>query len=157
MRAPAFCSIVLGLSLLDACKSKDAPPGVTTSAPAPTPSPSAAPVRAPVVAPFIVTLEKPASAEKRMVTLSLVIDSAAGFGGQTTLSVSLPDGVKLVEGKPREVLPSLAPGKTAREFKLSPASKLSSDKPARFVVEGQDPAGAFGARAERVYPDPAKP
>jgi len=122
----------------------------TLSVAPPAPEPTRPPE--PVTAPFTVMLQAPDKAAKGPVELSIDIDSQKGFAGETEISVQLPKTAKLVSGMANEKLQSLPQGKTTRTFKVT-SPKLSADDPVRIVVEGRDPKGTFGARAERVYPE----
>jgi hypothetical protein len=134
---------------------KDSASRPVAAEPVPSATPPAAePTRPaePVTAPFTVMLQAPDKAVKGPVELSIDIDSQKGFAGETEISVQLPKAAKLVSGAANEKLQSLPQGKTTRTFKIT-APKLSAADPVRIIVEGRDPKGTFGARAERVYPE----
>jgi len=143
------------LGYLASCNQrKDSASKPVAAEPAPSTTPAPEPTRPPepVTAPFTVMLQAPDKAVKGPVELSIDIDSQKGFAGETEISVQLPKAAKLVSGAANEKLQSLPQGKTTRTFKIT-APKLSADDPVRIVVEGRDPKGTFGARAERVYPE----
>jgi hypothetical protein len=156
MRLPRALFVVLPLiGCLAACNQRKDSAGKPVAAePAPSATPAAEPTRPPepVTAPFTVMLQAPDKTAKGPVELSIDIDSQKGFAGETEISVRLPKGAKLVSGAADEKLQSLPQGKTTRTFKVT-APKLSAADPVRIVVEGRDPKGTFGARAERVYPE----
>jgi hypothetical protein len=114
----------------------------------------APPAPAAVTAPFTVSLTGPPKIPKGTVDLTVDIEAPRAFGGKTTIRVELPQDVKIVgTAKPLETLDGLVAGKTTRSYKLAPASKIDANHPVKISVEGADPAGLFGARADRVYPE----
>lgn len=122
-----------------------------TSLASPAPAP---PAPAPITAPFTVSLTGPPKIPKGTVELTLDIEAHQAFGGKTTIRVELPEGVKVVgTANLGETLDGLVAGKTTRSYKLAPASKIDPNHPVKISVEGADPAGRFGARADRTYPE----
>lgn len=162
-RLPFTLALSLAAALGVACENggsspTEAPvveaPGASAATPAPAELPVAKPVE--VTAPFLVSLSGPVAVPAAPFEITVVIDSSKGFAGATTLSVELPPGARLVAGEASEKLETLPAGKTERTFKIS-APKLTAEEPVRVVVEGQDPAGQFGARAVRAFPEPGSP
>lgn len=108
-----------------------------------------------VVAPFTVSLQAPVQAKAGKVELTAVIDSPKGFVGDIDVKVELPEGAKLLEGEATENLKELPAGKTTRSFELLLGTAPTEQAPVKVIVEGQDAAKTFGARAERKYPSGA--
>ena len=177
MRSYQLSKLALSAAIavsLPACNSSDAPaPQVANSPVEDPPTPAAVPnepqapsepQKAPPVlehsplasgAPFVVTLKGPPEApEKGEVELTMVIDAAKQMKVPTTIAVTVPKGATLKSGLAQETLSELPAGQTTRTFKVSISSRLSD--PIRVVVDTKDPGGAFGARAERLYPAPAE-
>jgi hypothetical protein len=103
-------------------------------------------------APFVVTLKGPTTPpQSGEVELTMVIDAAKPMKVPTNISVTLPSSAKLTSGQMKETLAELPGGKTTRTFKVSLSGKLTD--PIRVIVDSKDPGGAFGARAERLYPE----
>lgn len=153
-------AMMLALAI-GACSKDDAPPTEQTEPTQQTEQakPSAEPVEEakqpakPVTAPFTVELQAPDKVPARgLVELTAVIDVSKTFEGNTSISVEVPDGAKLVGGEAKEELDGLPQGKTERTFKVNFTKKPNAEEPVKVIVEGQDKAGTFGARAERRYP-----
>ena len=81
-----------------------------------------------------------------------MIEAPKGFEGDIKVSVELPKGAKLLEGEASEDLKELPSGKTTRSFTLLLGKAPTDEDPVKVIVEGQDAAKTFGARAERKYP-----
>ncbi len=156
-RRTRFLFTLPALAMLVACENASAPsdPPVVEPPAASAATPVEAPVAKPVevTAPFLVMMDGPVTVPAGSFELTVTIDSPKGFGGETTVSLQLPAGAKLLGGEASEKLSNLPAGKIERTFKLS-APKLTADEPIKIVVEGQDPSGQFGARAVRAYPEP---
>lgn len=109
-----------------------------------------------VMAPFTLTVDGPEKIEAGQ-PLKVIATIVAGreFKVPTEITVTLPEGVTLKQGKLKETLPDgLQKGKTVREYQVELAAgvELKGDAPVKIKVAGQAPNGAYGAVAEKQYP-----
>lgn len=149
---------------LFACNTNDARAPQVSAAPtplaaAPTPveaNPPAHPVDSAEQAPFVLTLQGPSALpQSGDVEIVALISSTKGFNVPATLSIALPPGARLMAGQESEKLAAIPTGETRRIFKITLTQK--TDTPIRVVIDARDPAGAMGAHAERLFPEPAEP
>lgn len=153
---------------LIACNTNDARAPQVSGTPAhelaaatPTPAPVEAPQPSEHVdtaeqAPFVLTLRGPSTMPKSGdLDLEALISSPKGYNVPATLSIALPAGARLTAGKENEKLTTIPAGETRRIFKVTLVDK--TDEPIRVTIDARDPAGAMGAHAERLFPEPAEP
>jgi hypothetical protein len=121
-----------------------------------TPPEQAHPVDTAEQAPFVLTLRGPSSVPQvGDVQLEALISSPKGFNVPATLSIALPPGARLMSGQENEKLTTIPAGETRRIFKVTLTQK--SETPIKVTIDARDPAGAMGAHAERLFPEPAEP
>jgi hypothetical protein len=135
-----------------------AAPAPVEAAPTPVEAPdhAAHPVDSAEQAPFVLTLQGPSALpQSGDVELVALIASPKGFNVPATLSIALPPGARLMAGQENEKLAAIPTGETRRIFKITLTQK--TDTPIRVVIDARDPAGAMGAHAERLFPEPAEP
>lgn len=103
--------------------------------------------------PFVLSLKGPDTVpDAGEFELTAKIEARVAIATPATLVVTLPGGAKLVSGKDREALPSVAAGETTRTFKFA-VSKM--DGPIKITLDMKDAAGTRGAHAERLFPSTA--
>lgn len=100
--------------------------------------------------PFVLSLKGPETVpDAGEIEIVAKIEARVAIATPATLVVTLPSGAKLVGGKDREALPSVAAGDTIRTFKFQ-VSKM--DGPIKITLDMKDAAGSRGAHAERLFP-----
>lgn len=100
--------------------------------------------------PFVLTLKGPDTVpDAGEIEIVAKIEARVAIATPATLVVTLPGGAKLVGGKDREALPSVAAGETSRTFRFQ-VSKM--DGPIKIALDMKDAAGSRGAHAERLFP-----
>ncbi|MCC6648696.1 MAG: hypothetical protein IT374_24420 [Polyangiaceae bacterium] len=166
MRVSKWFFLPLALSAVG-CVGRDkaeSSPSATPQAAAPTAQPQPTAAEAPpkpagtdleksteAQPPFVLTLKGPDKVpDAGDFEVIAKIDARVALSTPATLVVTLPGGAKLVSGKDREALPSIAAGETLRTFKFS-VTKM--DGPIKIALDMRDPAGARGAHAERIFPE----
>ncbi len=109
-------------------------------------------------APFVLRIETPDKPPEigKVFRIEARIKSAHGLNAPTTITIALPPTATLKKGLEREELGTLASGDTTRVFEFETSEPLTSATPIKVIVDSKDPGGAFGAHAERVYPEPQK-
>lgn len=125
--------------------------------------PAAAPAKAPAEevsmvehspfqVPFTLTLLPVAETDEgRRVELTAVIDAPRATSVPIELSVTLPEGARVVSGLAKESVP-LAGGKTMRKWIVEAPTKLDASRQIKIAADQKGPNGAWGAHAERAYP-----
>ncbi len=87
------------------------------------------------------------------VTVKAVVTAPAALKVPVKLSLKLPTGATLDQGTAAEDL-KMPKGKLSRTFKVKLTKDLTEAAPIKVAATLTDPNGAFGAKAERLYPAP---
>ena len=104
-------------------------------------------------APFVLKLETPATqGQLGIIEVTARIDAPHTVDAPTSIDIHVPKGAELVEGSKREQLANLPGGLTTRTFKINVTKALTPSTPVKVAVHMQHPGGAFGAHAERQFP-----
>lgn len=105
-------------------------------------------------APFVLTLDTPESYDPAgEIEVTARIDAPHGIDAPTAIAVSWPQGVQLLDGEKREQLADLPGGVTSRTFRFKLEAGLKASQPIKVTVDMKHPGGAFGAHAERKFPE----
>lgn len=106
-------------------------------------------------APFVLKLETPASYTGQVGEIEVTARVAVPhtIDAPTSIDITVPKGATLVEGSKREQLANLPGGVLTRTFKLNVTKALTPSTPVKVAVHMKHPGGAFGAHAERQFPE----
>ncbi len=149
---------------IPACNSQsDAPPPqlapATNSEPAPAPEKRDAMAESleqsqlDAAVPFVLTIDVPeAERSGDILTVHAVIDAPRQLNAAASIQLVVPKGASIAEGDETETMAYLPAGRTSRVFKVK--GNVAASDPVRVQVQVKDPQGAFGAYAERVFPEP---
>ncbi len=157
---PLSMVAALATSLV-ACQSKTTEPEPTAPAPKMEAPKNAEPVmrmhdhaETPTSAPFVVKLSKAeGNANPGELLLTATIYVPREFKAPTTIDVELPPGGELLDGETHESFPTLPAGTMIRNYRVKVGQEPTEAIPVKVRVAGASPGGAFGASAERHYPE----
>lgn len=103
--------------------------------------------------PFVLTIDVPEHERSgNTITVHATIDAPRQLNAAASINVVLPKGASIDEGDASETMAYLPAGQTKRVFKVT--GDFDAAKPVKVQVQVKDPNGAFGAYAERVFPEP---
>ncbi len=133
-------------------EARSAPPSVAPTAEAAEPTSEAA--HGPMQAPFVLLLSRPTpEADGRELAVSATLLLERPSTDPIELEVRLPRGATLLSGTARQTLTALPRGKHGFSWRLALAQPLTEAEPLIVTADLRPAHDAYGAHAERRFPE----